>query len=138
VTPDEIRERIRTRLAEQRALVEDLLRKRELLQGSLFVRYGVCGKEGCICRSGQKHGPYYVLSTRSGGRGGFTYLDAAKVPEARQLVEAYRAFRAGMRRLRKVSEQVVTLLRRYQEANARKGGRRVGLPPRSTLAKNEL
>ncbi len=61
-------------LLEQRLLVEKLLRLREQLQGSLFARYGVCGKENCICRQGRKHGPYYVLSTRSGGKGGFAYL----------------------------------------------------------------
>jgi hypothetical protein len=107
--------------------VEDLLRRREQLKGSLFVRFGVCGKEGCVCRTGQKHGPYYVLSTRSGGRGGFAYLAASQMSEARELVKAYREYRAGMRRLRTVGEQLVSLLRRYQEATARQGTRRVGL-----------
>lgn len=138
MTPEDIRGRIRTRLGEQRALVEELLRRREQLQGSLFVRYGVCGKEGCVCRSGQKHGPYYVLSTRSGGKGGFAYLDAAQMAEARELVKAYRAFRADMRRLKRVNEQVVALLRRYQEATTRQGGRRVGLPTQARASKIEL
>ena len=125
--PEDIRQRVRARLQEQRALVEDLLRRREQLSGSLFVRYGVCGKPGCVCRTGQKHGPYYVLSTRSGGQGGFSYLDASQMAEARALVKAFREYRAGMRRLRKVSEQIVVLLRRYQDATARQGSRRVGL-----------
>src|SRR3990172_10081113 len=102
LTPDDIRQRVRARLHEQRALVEELLRRREQLAGSLFVRFGVWGKEGCVCRTGQKHGPYYVLSTRSGGKGGFAYLDASQMAEARALVRAYRDYRAGMRRLRKV------------------------------------
>lgn len=128
MTPEDIRERVRTRLTEQRALVEELLRRREQLTGSLFVRFGVCGKEGCACRSGQKHGPYYVLSTRSGGRGGFSYLDEQQMAEARELVKASREYRAGMRRLRKVGEQIVVLLRRYQEATTRRGSRKVGVP----------
>ena len=128
MTPDDIRQRVRDRLQEQRALVEDLLRRREQLSGSLFVRFGVCGKEGCVCRTGQKHGPYYVLSTRSAGKGGFAYLEASQLGEARELVKAHRDFRAGMRRLRKVNEQLVVLLRRYQEATTRQGTRRVGLP----------
>jgi hypothetical protein len=127
---DEIRSRVRARLHEQRVLVEDLLQRREQLAGSLFVRFGVCGKEGCVCRTGRKHGPYYVLSTRSGGRGGFAYLEASRMEEARQLVKAYRDYRAGMRRLLKVGEQLVALLRRYQEATTRQGTRRVGLPAR--------
>jgi hypothetical protein len=131
MTPDEIRQRVRARLLEQRVLVEALLRRREQLAGSLFVRFGVCGKEGCACRTGRKHGPYYVLSTRSGGRGGFAYLDGARMGEARELVKAYRAYRADMRRLRAVGEQLVSLLRRYQEATTRQGTRRVGLLARA-------
>src|SRR5512134_2079550 len=129
LAPEEIRQRVRTRLQEQRSLVAELLRRREQLAGSLFVRFGVCGKEGCVCRTGQKHGPYYVLSTRSGGKGGFAYLEASQMAEARELVKAYRDYRAGMQRLRKVGEQLVVLLRRYQEATTRQGTRRVGLPP---------
>ena len=127
LTPDEIRQRVRTSLQEQRELVAELLRQREQLAGSLFVRFGVCGKEGCICRTGQKHGPYYVLSTRSGGKGGFAYLEAERLAEARELVKAYRDYRAGMRRLRRVNDQLVALLRRYQEAVTRRGSRRVGV-----------
>jgi len=126
-----IRQRVRSKLQEQRALVEEMLRRREQLAGSLFVRFGVCGKEGCVCRTGRKHGPYYVLSTRSAGRGGFSYLDEQQMAEARALVKAYREYRAGMRRLSRVGEQIVLLLRRYQEATTREGIRRVGLPPQA-------
>jgi hypothetical protein len=127
MTPDGIRDRVRARLEEQRTLVEELLRRREQLAGSLFVRFGVCGKANCACRAGQKHGPYYVLSTRSGGRGGFAYLEPEQAREARSLVRASREYRAGMRRLRRVGEQLVVLLRRYQEETARQGSRRVGI-----------
>ena len=124
---EDIRQRVRARLQEQRALVEDLLRRREQLSGSLFVRFGVCGKPGCVCRTGQKHGPYYVLSTRSGGRGGFAYLESKQVREARTLVARFREFRRGLARLRKLNEELVGLLKRYQSAQARRAGARVGL-----------
>ena len=133
LTPETIRQRVRARLQEQRSLVARLLRRRELLSGSLFMRWGVCGKKGCVCQTGQKHGPYYVLSTRSGGRGGFAYLDEKQMGEARLLVKAHREYRADLRRLRKVNDQLVTLLRRYQEATTRQGGRRVGVPLRTSI-----
>lgn len=131
LTPDEIRQRVRTSLQQQRVLVAELLRRRALLAGSLFVRFGVCGKQGCVCRTGQKHGPYYVLSTRSGGRGGFAYLEPARMSQARELVKAYRDYRAGMRRLRRVNAELVGLLRRYQEATTRRGSRRIGIALRA-------
>ena len=133
MTPDEVRRRVRRQLRQQRALVEDLLGRREQLAGSLFVRFGVCGKEGCICRTGQRHGPYYVLSARSGGKGRFAYLEASRMTEARGLVKAYRDYRTGMRRLQRVNEQLVTLLRRYQDLTTRRGSIRVGLAARSQV-----
>lgn len=124
---EELRKRVRARLGEQRALVQALLRQRELLQGSVFTRYGECGKEGCACRQGRKHGPYYVFSMRRGGKGAFAYLEGARLDQARNLVAAYREFRRGLRRLKKVNLELVDLLRRYQEAMTRKGGRRLGV-----------
>jgi hypothetical protein len=129
MTPELLRDRIRETLAEQRRLVAALLRLREQLQGSLFVRYGQCGKAGCACQTeGRRHGPYYVLSTRTGGRGSFSYLDASAARDARQRVAHYRSFRAGLKGLQRVNGSLVVLLRRYQQAQLRKTVRRLGLP----------
>jgi hypothetical protein len=126
---EQLRSRIKDKLQEQRAMTLALLRLREQLGGSLFARYAECGKEACACRQGQKHGPYWVLSTRTAGRGGFAYLDADAVEAARALVARYRDFKSGLRRLRKLNGDIVTLLRRYQTAVSRQGGRRLGVSP---------
>jgi Family of unknown function (DUF6788) len=134
---DALRGRIQERLAAQRELVQSLLGLREQLQGSLFTRYGECGKEGCACRAGRPHGPYYVLSHRSAGAGRFAYLSAEQADTARGLVARARAFRKGLRRLAKVNEELLGLLRRYQEAMARQGDRRLGLKARRAAAEKE-
>jgi uncharacterized protein DUF6788 len=122
-----IRRQVRSRLREQGLLVRLLLRQREQVQGSLFPRYGLCGKATCVCRTGRRHGPYYVLSSRSGGRGAFAYLDAEEVARARDLLARHREFRRGLARLRKLNADLVTLLRRYQQAVVRRGGERMGI-----------
>lgn len=126
--PQGIRKRVLALLAEQRALVEALLSLREQVQGSLFARYQECRKEGCACAGGEKHGPYYVLSRRSRGRGRYAYLGEEEVPTVRELVARSREFREGMRRLQRVNAGLVALLREYQTASAQKGVRRLGLP----------
>lgn len=129
MTPARISARIRETLAQQRRLVASLLLLREQLQGSLFVRYGQCGKAGCACQTeAHRHGPYYVLSTRTGGRGSFSYLDAPTARAAREQVARYRAFRAGLKALQRVNGSLVDLLRRYQQAQLEKTVRRLGLP----------
>jgi hypothetical protein len=107
--------------------VTELLRLREQVTGSVFARYGECGKQNCACLQGKKHGPYYVLSTRSAGKGGFAYLDAGRAEEAKTLVSRSQEFRTGLRRLRKVNLEIVALLRRYQTAMSRQGGRKIGV-----------
>jgi hypothetical protein len=129
----DLRERIRAKVAEQRRVVGMLLRLREQLQGSLFVRYGECGKESCVCRLGRRHGPYYVFSARSASASGFSYLEGPRLSEARALVARYRAFREGFRKLKKVNAELVTLLARYQKAMVRRGGKRLGMTARLRL-----
>lgn len=124
-----IRRQVRSRLREQGALVRVLLRQREQLQGSLFPRYGLCGKAVCVCRTGRRHGPYYVLSSRSAGRGAFAYLDATEVTRARELLARHREFRRGLFRLRKLNAELVALLRRYQQAVVRRGAAHMGVAP---------
>jgi hypothetical protein len=126
--PADIRRRVRARLAEQRKVVRALIAARAQLPGSLFVRYGQCGKESCACRRGPGHGPYYVLSQRSGGKGGFAYLDAKRAREARGLVARARGFRTGLRRLQRINRELLDLLRRYQAGMARQGVGRLGVP----------
>jgi hypothetical protein len=135
---EHLRVRIRRRLGEQRALVAGLLTQRAQVQGSLFARYGSCGKPRCVCRSGPRHGPYYVLSTRSRGQGGFTYLDAERAPLARRLVRAHRDFKRGLRRLGRLNSELVVLLARYQDAQARQGTRRLGLVERRARGRKVL
>jgi len=70
---------IRDRLVEHESLVDALLQEREQIRGSLFSRFAMCGKTNCVCAQGEKHGPYYVLSNRSGGEGAFVYLKQEQV-----------------------------------------------------------
>ena len=125
--PVDLRRRVRSVLAQQRRAVRLLLEARAQLGGSVITRYGRCGKAGCTCRRGPGHGPYYVLSRRSGGKGGYEYLDAARAREARGLVGRARTFRGGLRRLQRLNLELLDLLRRYQAAMADRGGRRVGV-----------
>ena len=122
---DQLRGQARRLLAEQRALVGTLLKLREQIGGTLVERYVECRKVGCACREGQRHGPYFILSTRSAGRGGYAYLKRPQVAHARQLVQRHQGFQKGLRQLRRVNQELVTVLRRYREATTRLGERRL-------------
>jgi hypothetical protein len=125
--PSSLRKQVQRQLVRQRALVKELLALRDQVQGSVFARYGTCGKEACACRTGKGHGPYTVLSTRGGGRAAFVYLSRDQTRAARQFVAAGRSYRQGMAQLKAINESLLDLMRRYQRAVARSCGRRLGV-----------
>ena len=119
--------RVQRLLTRQREVVASLLELRAQLRGSVFTRFGGCGKAGCACGDGRGHGPYYVLSTRAAGRGDYTYLDAKGAAEARRRVAGYRRFRSGLRRLRTLNRDLLAALKSYQAAMARREALKLGL-----------
>jgi hypothetical protein len=118
---------IRDRLTEHKSLVDSLLQEREQIRGSLFSRFAACGKSNCACASGEKHGPYYVLSNRSGGEGAFIYLKEDQVSRVRELVNRHRRFRKGLRRLKGLSTKLHALFEKYESSAALAGSRQAGV-----------
>jgi hypothetical protein len=61
----------------------------EMLQGSLVVLYRKCGKKGCRCERGEKHGPAYYLSYKEGGVTQMVYISVSRLEEVRKAMEAF-------------------------------------------------
>jgi hypothetical protein len=118
---------IRDRLSEHESLVDALLQEREQIKGSLFARFAVCGKTNCACAQGEKHGPYYVLSSRSAGSGAFVYLKEDQVSTVRDLVNRHRRFRKGLKRLKGLSSKLHEMFLKYEVTAARAGSRQAGM-----------
>lgn len=118
---------IRSRLIEHESLVDALLQEREQIRGSLFSRFAVCGKTQCACAQGEKHGPYYVLSTRSAGSGAFVYLKEDQVSRVRDLVNRHRKFKKGLKRLKGLSSKLQEMFERYETTASRAGSKQAGI-----------
>ena len=135
---EQIRKQVADKLIEQRRLIHALLGLRKQLGGSLFVRYADCGKEGCACQKGERHGPYYVLSVRSGSQAGFAYLSARQAGQARKQVQRHREFRDGLKRLRQLNAELVELLRRYRDAMASRSAGTFGIVRRRPVRTEKI
>jgi hypothetical protein len=118
---------IRDRLTEHESLVLALLSEREQIKGSLFSRFAVCGKLNCACAQGEKHGPYYVLSNRSGGEGAFVYLKDDQVSRVRELVNRHRRFKKGLKKLKGLSSKLHEMFERYETSATLAGSRQAGM-----------
>lgn len=117
---------IRDRVVEHESLVDSLLQEREQIRGSLFSRFARCGKAGCVCAQGEKHGPYYVLSSRRRGEGAFIYLKQEQVGRVRDLMKRHRRFKKGLKRLKDLSSKLHALFDRYETSATQAGSLMVG------------
>ena len=82
---------------------------REILRGSLMERYLTCGKPGCKCTRGERHGPVWYLSVSldQAHRTGST-VPSHQVERVRRWIENYHHLKE---RLDKISDINRELLR---------------------------
>ena len=80
-----------TQLSKRRQkLWRQLGSQRGMIQGSLLKRYLPCGKAGCKCKRGEKHGPFYYLTYQEGGKMRTLYVPKGRLPEIKEAIKAYK------------------------------------------------
>jgi len=114
--PNVMRGRVRELNRERTALLEEVLAVGVTMPGSLFERWRVCGRPGCRCARGEKHGPYLCLSVFREGRPRVFPVARGKADVAKEAVAAYRQWRAGMQRLKQMDAQILDLLEQVRQA----------------------
>ncbi len=61
-----------------------------MVRGSLIERYLLCGKEGCKCQKGERHGPFYSLTFTEGDKRKNIYVPKGKMKEVKEGIKAYK------------------------------------------------
>lgn len=80
-------------IARRQVLVRSLPDPEEILRASLITRFTSCGKPGCKCMRGEKHGPSYLLSvTVAQGKTRQMYVRQQDVQQVKRLIENYDKF----------------------------------------------
>lgn len=97
-------------------LARRLGRRGDLMKGSLVERWTRCGRPGCGCAQGKKHGPYLYISVFREGRTRSVYVPQRLEGAVRRWVENARALE---RDVAEITWLNAALLRR-----ARDGGRK--------------
>ena len=116
------RQRVR-QLRKIRGLLEDRLMKPKAMRvGSVVKQYMFCGKASCACHQDpqKKHGPYYYLSYKEGGKSRYKYLGKAASPEVER-ARNYQGFQRGMAQLGRMHREVIDLLWKIGEEKMEKG-----------------
>jgi hypothetical protein len=116
------RQRI-SQLRRIRGLLENRLMKPKAMRvGSVVKQHMFCGKASCACHQDpkKKHGPYYYLSYKVGGKSRFKYLGKATSPRV-EPARNYQEFQRGVARLGKISREIIDLLWKIGEGKMEKG-----------------
>jgi len=101
---------------ERARLARRLGRRGEIMKGSLVMRATRCGRPGCKCAKGEKHGPYLYVSVFRGGRTRSVYVPQHLEGEVRRWVESARALESDVAAITWFNAE---LLRRAREEGAR-------------------
>jgi hypothetical protein len=115
--PDEIRKIIWGLSVRRSKLQSKLSTPKSMIEGCIHKIYKKCGNPKCYCATGKKHGPYWALSTKTGGKTKITYISDA---DTLKKAFAYKRYNKDLARLRKMNEKIYFWLRilrdRYTKA----------------------
>ena len=99
------------RLAVRRQkLVEQLSGLGPVLRASLIQRFTQCGKAGCKCMQGDKHGPaYYLTVSYAKGRTRQVYVPKDLQPLAERWVRNYRQAMTVLEEISSINLELIRL-----------------------------
>jgi hypothetical protein len=113
-----MRERI-AQLRQQRRYLEDTLRKRgKMIPGAVIERYTECGKAGCRCHAGDRHGPYTFVTEPVAGKSRVTYVPKKLRRQIEPSVRRYQEFQRALAAWRKVTKELDDLFNQLRESQA--------------------
>ncbi len=90
--------------------------------GSVVKQYMFCGKASCGCHRDpkKKHGPYYYLSYKEGGRSRYKYLGRGATPVVER-ARNYQLFQRGIAQLGRMHRELIDLLWKIGETKMKEG-----------------
>ena len=93
------------------------LSRKNMLYGSVVEKYIMCGKEGCKCKKGELHGPFYYLSYKERNKTKMIFLKAGISKRAKILNGSYRQWRKNRAQIGKINMQILSLLDEIEKIN---------------------
>ena len=82
----------------------------EPLPGSIVPQFICCGKPGCRCQTGNRHGPYHYRVWREAGRVRKVYVKITDVERVQEQIRLYEKYAAELKRLTRLCEALSTSL----------------------------
>lgn len=107
------------RLDEDRRRVYEVIFGRErMLKGSLIEVYKVCGKKGCRCTRGERHGPFKYLSISKQNKTTMIFIRKADELWVKELQRNYKNFRRARSKILKFNAEITKVIDKIERLRA--------------------
>ena len=93
------------------------LSRKSMLPGSVVEKYIMCGKEGCKCRKGSLHGPFYYLTYKENSKTKMIFLKKDVSKRAKILNDNYKSFRKLRARVGIINKDILSLMDEIEKIN---------------------
>ena len=114
--PDQIRKIIWGLSVRRSRLQKKLSTPPQMIEGCIHKIYKKCGNPKCYCATGRKHGPYWAISIKTGGKTKVTYVSDADILKK---AFAYKKYNKDLALLRKINEKIYFWLRILRDKNTK-------------------
>lgn len=114
--PDEIRKAVWGLSQKRSKLQSRLMSPSPMIEGCIHKIYKKCGNSKCYCKDGKKHGPYWAISKKTGGKTKLTYVSDTDILKK---AFAYKRYNKDLARLRKINEKIYYWLRILRDKNTK-------------------
>ena len=93
------------------------LSRKNMLYGSVVEKYVMCGKEGCKCKKGGLHGPFYYLTYKENGKTKMIFLKKGFSKKAKILNDNYKNFRKNRAKASMINKEILALMDEIEKIN---------------------
>ena len=89
----------------------------DMIAANLSYVYRSCGKSGCKCQKGDKHGPYPAIQLKIKNKRTIKMIKKEDIDEVEKKVTRYKEYQDGLAKINKLHGEIHKLLKEARDKN---------------------
>jgi hypothetical protein len=89
----------------------------DMIAASISYVFRRCGKPGCKCQKGEKHGPYPAIQIKIKNKRTVKMIKKGDAEKVEKKVNEYKVYQEGLARINKLHREILALLQEARDKN---------------------
>ena len=113
------KQRLYLLMKERDKLIWDLFNSMpvDMIAANLSYVFRSCGKQGCKCTTGEKHGPYPAIQLKIKNKRTIKMIKKNDIDEVEKKVNRYKEYQDGLAKINKLHKEIHELLKEIRDKN---------------------